>query len=201
MAVYFRCRMSEIEGTPRQSRTPRIAGLLLAAAFISFSIAGAGPESPSSPRAAPGENVRLFPVPDLNGQTVDLAPLIHGKVALIAMWASWCEGCIEEIPRLRELARSYRDHGLVVVGIGLTQGEETPAKQRHMAARQLVNYLLLFDAEREFQTAYSLRSLPFTLLVGADGKIRWQGAVLPGDLEARVQALLKEIPGGGGQGG
>jgi len=138
---------------------------------------------------------------DLEGQAVDVAFLTRGKVTLIAMWASWCQPCIEEIPRLRDLARVYRDRGLVVVGIGVEQGEDTPAKQRHVAARQLVNYLLLFDAGRSFQTAYDLRSLPFSILVGADGRISWQGNVLPADLEARIQVLLKEASGVGGLGG
>jgi len=49
----------------------------------------------------------------------------------------------------------------------------------------------------EFQRAYDLHALPFTLLIGADGKVRWMGSALPPDFEARIQALLKEGPGGG----
>jgi len=161
----------------------------------------ADPDAPSVAPAPQKDSARLFKIVDLDGQAVDVASLARGKVALIAMWASWCQPCIEEIPKLRDIARTYRDKGLLVLGIGLEQGGDTPAKQRHVAARQLVNYLLLFDAGRAFQTAYGLRSLPFTLLVASDGIIAWQGAVLPSDLEARIQALLTEAHRAGSTGG
>ncbi|MBI3447744.1 MAG: TlpA family protein disulfide reductase [Acidobacteria bacterium] len=141
--------------------------------------------------------MRVFTVPDLDGAAVDVASVLRGKVGVIAMWASWCEPCLAEIPKLRDLSRAYRDRGLAVLGVGVQQGEETPAKQRRMAAKQLVNYMLLFDEQREFQRAYDLRSLPFTILIGSDGKVRWLGSVLPPDFEARIQTLLKEGPGGG----
>ncbi len=133
---------------------------------------------------------------------VDLPALLQGKVGLVAFWASWCQPCIDEIPSLRDLARNYRDRGLVLVGVGLQEEGDTAAKQGHVAARHLVNYQLLFDQSHQFQRAYSIRTLPLSVLIGPDGKIRWQGAALPDDLETRIQTLLKEQgSGGAGQGG
>jgi peroxiredoxin len=202
VAVYFPRSMKQPPGLSRRHWLPRSAGLPLAA--LALLSAAPAISSPSPPTGAPsplGDPARLFKIVDLDGQAVDVASLTQGKVALLAMWASWCQPCIEEIPKLRELAGLYRDRGLVVVGIGLEQGQDTPAKQRHVAARQLVNYLLLFDAGRAFQTAYELRSLPFTILVDAEGRIAWQGALLPPDLDARIQTLLADARRSGGTGG
>jgi thiol-disulfide isomerase/thioredoxin len=193
--------MKPPSGFSRRPRLPRSAGLLLAALLLLSAVpAIARPDSTPGAPSAPRDPARLFKIVDLDGQAVDVASLTYGKVALLAMWASWCQPCIEEIPKLRDLAKLYRDRGLVVVGIGLEQGQDTPAKQRHVAARQLVNYLLLFDSGRVFQSAYGLRSLPFTILVDADGRIAWQGALLPQDLDARIQALLADARRSGGTG-
>jgi thiol-disulfide isomerase/thioredoxin len=144
-----------------------------------------------------GDEAILYAAQDLMGSMVDLPAKLRGKVSLVAFWASWCQPCIEEIPRLREISRAYRHKGAIVVGVGLRQGGETAAKQRQMAGRQLVNYLLLFDGEEKHERAYHLSALPWTLLVGVDGRIAWQGAVLPPDLEARIDALLAAPAAGG----
>ena len=177
---------------PRDTRHPGIALLL---AVLAAALAGTAAASTSPAPPASGETALLFDAPDLTGTTVDLHALLKGQVGLVAMWATWCQPCVEEIPRLREIARTYRDKGLVVVGVGLGRGGDTPPKQRQVAARQLVNYLLVFDQDGEYEKGYGLSSLPYTVLVGADGRIRWQGNVLPDDLDARIQATLAESPG------
>jgi len=192
--------MTYSSGRQHSHRIPLIATLVALALGATGSMAGPS-STPASTPPKTGDSVTLFPVPDLDGRLVDPGLLVHGRAALIAMWASWCQPCISEIPRLRELARTYRDRGLVVLGVGLEQGMDTPAKQLDVAARQLINYQLLFDAKREYQTAYALSSLPFSILVGQDGKIRWQGAILPEDLDARVRVVLGEIPAAGSPGG
>jgi len=166
-------------------------------AALSLSAPFTAPAGGSTPPGV-GDPAALFAVPDLEGRTVDLAETLKGKVALVALWATWCQPCLAEIPTLRRLETAYGARGLMITGVGLKQGQETPDGQKSMAQRQAVNYPLFFDAERAFQSAYGLKSLPYTILVGADGTIRWQGAHLPADLESQVQALLGERPPGGG---
>ena len=145
---------------------------------------------PSPPIA--GDPFRIFGATDLNGKPVDLAALLQGKAGLVAFWASWCQPCIDEMPQLKKIADKHGPRGLVVVGIGIQEGGETIARQRHMAAREIITYPLLFDQDRLYQTAYSLRALPLTMLVGRDGKIRWRDSVLPDDLDARIESVLQE---------
>src|SRR5882672_1883894 len=110
--------MNYSSGRQRPHRIPLIAGLV--ALVLGLTGATAGSSDPHAP-VAPGigDPVSLFPIPDLDGHTVDVGSRIGGKVALIAMWASWCQPCISEIPGLRDLASKYRDRGLVVLGVGL----------------------------------------------------------------------------------
>lgn len=58
-----------------------------------------------------------FTAPDFEGNQVNLSEYIHGKVALIHLWASWCGPCrrkgIEMIPIYEE----YQSKGFEIVGI------------------------------------------------------------------------------------
>jgi peroxiredoxin len=171
--------------------------ILLVWTFIPAGLAADGPdpaESPEPEAARPplGAQAPTYEAPDLFGQPVDVPRLIKGKVTLVAFWASWCQPCINEIPTLRNLARTYRRRGLVVVGVGVMHGGDTAEKQRQAAARQLVNYQLIFDHEGEYQDAYRLDAVPYSVLLGPDGRISWQGRLLPDDLEEKIRMLIVE---------
>ena len=45
------------------------------------------------------DEVPLFTLPDINGNTVSLEEL-RGKVVMINFWATWCPPCIEELPTM-----------------------------------------------------------------------------------------------------
>lgn len=181
---------------PQQRAIGAILLVFLAWSAFPAGTAAADPaepaQAPPAPLPAVGMTAPTFTVPDLNGNPVDVAGLIRGKPALVSFWASWCQGCIAEIPTLRALSREYRGLGLVIVGVGLRQGGETPEKQRLEAARELVNYQLVFDADKKYETTYGLHAIPFNVLLGPDGKISWIGRLLPANLEDRIKAHIIE---------
>ena len=182
---------------PRKQRiVPILLTLLLWASLPARPVAARPDEAESpEPKAGPpplGAEAPTYEAPDLYGRPVDVAGLIEGKVTLVVFWASWCRPCIDEIPTLRSLARTYRRRGLVVVGVGVMEGGDTPEKQRQVAARQLVNYQLIFDNQGKYQAAYGLDALPYSLLLGSDGRISWQGKHLPEDLEEKVKVHILE---------
>src|SRR2546428_12827780 len=108
--------MTHSSGRRQPNPVPLIAGLAALALGATAAVARAS-DAPAQVPPSIGDRVRLFPVPDLDGRNVDVGSLLQGKVALIAMWASWCQPCISEIPGLRDLATRYRDRGLVVLGV------------------------------------------------------------------------------------
>src|SRR5215470_8518359 len=55
---------------------------------------------------------------DSNGASVNLSTY-KGRVVLLDFWATWCEGCKEEIPWFMEFQDKYSKAGLTVVGASL----------------------------------------------------------------------------------
>jgi len=80
----------------------------------------------SNKRAKPlAEN---FTAVSLSGQNIELNNL-KGKVVLITFWTTRCPICAAEIPKLNQLAASYKDKD--VVFLGLTTDNESKVKDYH----------------------------------------------------------------------
>ncbi|TNE61750.1 MAG: TlpA family protein disulfide reductase [Alphaproteobacteria bacterium] len=101
------------------------------------------------------------------------APLsaMKGKALLINLWASWCAPCRAEMPELANLQKELGDDRFEVVAINVGRGGIPEA--REILAEWGVAGLNLY-AEPTMKIAFDLAdsSLPTSLIVGADGRVR-----------------------------
>ncbi|RMD78019.1 MAG: TlpA family protein disulfide reductase [Gammaproteobacteria bacterium] len=169
-------------------------------------------EAPAGAASAPGADpwealgldrpkVRLpappFRLPRLGGGEAALEAY-RGRVVLINFWATWCRGCAAEMPALERLWRRYRERGLVVLGVSADRGD--PGVVRAFLRRLPVSFPILLDRDGAVRRRYEVWALPFTYLVGRDGRLRaravgerdWDGPAA----RAVIEALLAE-PGPG----
>jgi thiol-disulfide isomerase/thioredoxin len=115
-----------------------------------------------------------------------------GKVTLINFWATWCTPCVEEMPMLSRLYKSYAGRGVQIVGIAL----DDPQKAGEFAAHLNIDYPVLVGTTdailvgRQFGNRAGM--LPYSVLLDSEGIIRWAylGALDRQELEAQIQALL-----------
>ena len=70
-----------------------------------------------------------FSAPDLEGNMVKLSDQIKGKVALIDLWASWCESCRRLSSSMIPIYEAFKDKGFTVVGIA-RENNNTDAMKR-----------------------------------------------------------------------
>lgn len=84
----------------------------------------AAPANLPRPRWTPSEGASLIGTraPDWRGiEWIQGGPLalsdLRGKVVLLRFWLVGCPYCTRSAPALRELSESYKDRGLVVVGL------------------------------------------------------------------------------------
>ncbi|MCE9520512.1 MAG: TlpA family protein disulfide reductase [Verrucomicrobia bacterium] len=98
-------------------------------------------------------------------------PDFAGKPMLIEFWATWCEPCRDSIPLLNELWKSYKDKGLVMIGI--TKEDEAPLKE--FVKEIPIHFPIGRDPDAGLAASLGITVIPHTILVDKTGKIIWEG--------------------------
>ncbi|MFK3649565.1 TlpA family protein disulfide reductase [Lysobacter enzymogenes] len=136
-----------------------------------------------------GQPIPALRLPDLAGQSVELPKAYAGRPMLINVWASWCGPCIKEMPELDRYARSQGAGGTQVVGIALDNADDVTA----FLQRVPVHYPILLDAPGPRDAGVQLGNpkgvLPYSVLVGADGRLLKQriGPFVDGEIDGWAQ--------------
>lgn len=126
------------------------------------------------PVAERGKPAPALTVARLGGGTMTLPDEFQGRPLLVNLWASWCGPCIEEMPELERFAQSQGAGGTQVVGIALDDAEAV----RAFLAKVPVTYPIALDAPGPRDAGVQLGNvrgvLPYTVLIGADGRVARQ---------------------------
>jgi cytochrome c biogenesis protein CcmG, thiol:disulfide interchange protein DsbE len=109
-----------------------------------------------------------FVVTALNGQTFDLDKL-HNQVVLLNFWATWCEPCRKEIPRLSAFYRRYHDRGLEVIGISIDRPEDLQKVRKQMAS---IAYPVAVLKDISVNGVGKVEGVPTTYVIDTKGVVR-----------------------------
>ena len=149
----------------------------------------ASASAPTPPRglaiAARGEPMPALTLPNLAGIPITLPAAYAGRPLLVNFWASWCAPCIREMPELDRFASGESSKGTQVVGIALDHADDVRAFLQHTP----VGYPILIDVAGPGDSGVQLGNakgvLPYSVLIGADGRVRTQkiGPFEPGEVE------------------
>ena len=132
-----------------------------------------------------------FDVKTLDGDALRLADF-KGKVVLVNFWATWCGPCRMEIPELAQLQRTYKDQGLVVVGMSL---DSQPADYVRTEARRMgADYPIVLIGESGAAEWGSIVAIPTTFVIDRQGRIErtLQGYTPIDRLADLIRPLLRE---------
>jgi thiol-disulfide isomerase/thioredoxin len=129
---------------------------------------------------------------DTNGKAYTLESL-SGKVVIVNFWATWCNPCKKEIPDLSKLYNSYKDKGVVILGV--------------MADSPGDSELLNFESDNDMSypvvrgnsdlmVAFSYpQALPTTFVYDRSHRMVGRphvGAISPAELSAQLDELVAQ---------
>lgn len=117
----------------------------------------------------------------------------RGKVVLLNFWANWCKPCFNEFPEIEKIHLSYKERGLEVVGLSITdnrRGIDAFIKKTG------VTFDILIDQNESVSDSYKVSDMPTTILIGPDGEplLRVTGFSKEG-IAKIVKKLEKLLPG------
>jgi cytochrome c biogenesis protein CcmG/thiol:disulfide interchange protein DsbE len=120
---------------------------------------------------------------------VDLKSL-RGKVVLVNFWASWCDPCKREMPRLEQAYRQYRARGVEFVGVD-AQDFESSAKRE--MRRVGTSYPVGYDGAGKVLGSFGGLPLPKTFVIDRRGRIAkvYFGQLESADIDRLLNGALK----------
>lgn len=139
-----------------------IAGLLL------------GVVSPAATVASPPATAPEFTgiVKWFNSPPLTLAGL-RGKVVLIDFWAYSCINCIRAMPHVEHLYETYKDKGLVVVGVHSPEFEfeRNPTNVKAAMRRLGITHPVALDTHMSTWNAWRNQAWPAEYLIDQNGQV------------------------------
>ena len=112
-----------------------------------------------------------FTLTAFDGQLLTLSAL-HGHPLVLNFWASWCASCRAEAPALTRAYQTYRDQGLMIIGVNVTV-QDNIENARAFVAEFAIPYPVVFDETGVVSlTRYGVVGLPTSVFVKADGVIQ-----------------------------
>ena len=129
-------------------------------------------------------------LPDAGGAQQALSQW-QGRPLIVNFWAPWCAPCVEEMPDLQRARDEFQARGLEIIGVGL----DSAARIRQFRDDHRITLPLLVAGAQGSSLGDQLGNaagvLPYTVLIGADGRIRERkiGRIRPDELRRWLDAL------------
>lgn len=132
--------------------------------------AGAGKDNPTA-SVQLNQPVPGFESKDLAGKSISLAQF-QGKVVIVNFWASWCGPCVEEMPSLLKLLKTFPEDLVLVAISGDSTMEDLESFMKSFPEmRTLANSHVVWDSEKTLTQQYKIYRLPESFVLDKEMKL------------------------------
>jgi cytochrome c biogenesis protein CcmG, thiol:disulfide interchange protein DsbE len=147
--------------TPRAGRrTLRIlVALIPALGFIGLLWIGL---ARTGSQAEPGSSAPSFEFSLLDDSAVLTDEDLRGRPVVLNFWASWCIPCREEAPLLEKTWRTYRDQGVVFLGVNI---KDAKSDAKRFVKDFGITYPTVRDLDQSLTKDFGVKGLPETFFV------------------------------------
>ncbi len=121
-----------------------------------------------------------------------------GKTLLVNFWATWCGPCTEEFPELQKTWRMYRKRPFELITVSTNFPDEEKGVRRFLDSQHASTRNLLFNSTDPYEEMKAFDpewtgAVPYTVLIGPDGKVlyREQGSL---DILKVRRLILGSLP-------
>jgi len=163
----------------------RCIGALRRAAAVVLGLAAGTAAAAIAPTAmAPDFTLHALAGPNLRLQEQ------RGRVVMVNFWATWCGPCRQEMPQLNKLYEKYRAAGFVLLGVNVDDDTRNAAE---VATRLGLKFPVLLDTDKRVSKMYELGTMPSTVLIDRDGRVRYVHRGYVAGLEDEYERQIREL--------
>jgi len=134
-----------------------------------------------------GKPAPAFKLDLLEGGQFDIAAQKGKKIVVLDFWATWCGPCVRAMPVLIDVTESFKDKGVVFVGVN--HDEETKVIKEFLD-RKKFNLAVGLDPDSKVAELYGVTGIPQTVIIDQQGVVQ---AVHIGYLPNLKQKLTQEL--------
>jgi thiol-disulfide isomerase/thioredoxin len=155
--------------------------LAIAVASAAVLLSGCGNSTPR-----PAKTQAIAPVTPAKFR--EAVASMRGKPVVVNFWATWCDPCKAEMPRLAKVSKQYAGR-VEFLGVDVQDDPEIAAR---FAAKKGVSYRSVGDPIKDVVHSENIPGLPVTQFYAASGKLRFthRGEIDADELERFVRRLL-----------
>jgi len=119
---------------------------------------------------------------------------LHGEVAVINFWGSWCPPCRVETPEFQQVYSEQSGRGVAFLGINVKDDEQLA---KAFLTSHDITYPSLFDPRGEVALAfrdYPANAIPSTIVLDREGRVAavYTATVTQQDLRTVLDSVAKE---------
>jgi thiol-disulfide isomerase/thioredoxin len=115
------------------------------------------------------------------------------NVFVLEFWATWCGPCRMSMPHLSELQKKYKDKGLVVIGVAMSEEPASLIKSFLSQMGDKVAFPIALDKNNETARAYMMalgvQAIPYSFVIDKDGLLAWHGSPF-GEIDQVIEQCL-----------
>jgi len=130
---------------------------------------------------------------ELDGSVSKMSDYLRQGPVYVAFWALWCEPCKQELRALKGIVERNKDEAFTVLAVN----QDTPksvAKVKAYVSSQGYTFPVALDPNAQILQALNGQVLPFSVLLGKDGRIiHTRTGYLAGDEKEIERDILKAI--------